>query len=228
MKPRRRYGRRPARRPVRRRANVSEWASCSAVRSLPTKLYGTMYNYMNIQLADFDRPSTIAEGYQQFRIKNVKLTFKPSFDTFTSSGTSQKPYLYYMLDKTGSIPTGVTIDGLKTLGAKPKNFDEKPVTVTWAPTVLTNVGVNNSLTPPLGNQNKPIRTPWLTTGQNPQSPTWTPNNVDHLGIYFIADGGGLAGGSYEVDVEVQFQFRKPNFSNADGISGTQALPAMTH
>jgi len=227
-KTRRPYVRRARRGNIRRRANVPEWGSLSAARTLPSCNYNQMYSYMNIQLADFDRAYVAAQAYQQFRIKSVKLTFKPSFDTFTTSGPQQKPYLYYMLDKTGSVPTTVTIDGLKAMGSKPRSFDEKQLTATWAPTVLQNVGVNNSLTPPLGNQNKPLRTPWLTTSQNPQSPTFTPNNVDHLGIYWIADGGGFTGGTYEVDCEVQFQFRKPNIANGDAIGTVAATPVMLH
>lgn len=176
-----------------------------------------MFSNLNTQLADFPRAAQIAQGYQQFRISNIKMRFKSPFDTYLSGGASQKPYFYYMLDKTGSIPDTITVEGLKNMGAKPRAFDEKAITISWTPTVLTNVGVNNALTPPLGNQNKPIVSPWLSTSQNPQSPTWTANNVDHLGIYYIAVGTGLQG-SYDVDVEVQFQFRKPCLATLTGAT----------
>ena len=32
-----------------------------------------------------------------------------------------------MIDKAGAIPTNITLEGLKQMGAKPQALDEKPV-----------------------------------------------------------------------------------------------------
>lgn len=44
-----------------------------------------------------------------------------------------------MIDKAGAIPTNITLEGLKKMGAKPRALDEKPIVIGWKPSVLENV-----------------------------------------------------------------------------------------
>jgi len=194
-------------------SNQPERASMSCTRTMTSAQLNNIYSNMNTQIADFQRATAVAKGYQQYRITNIKMRFKSSWDTFSSqAGGYQKPYFYYMLDKTGSVPSSITLEGLKQMGAKPRVLDEKAIVVSWRPTILGDVATN--IIGPVSNINRPIPAPFLSTSQNPAIPSWTINNVDHLGIYWGAFSA-LAGPAppvpftYDVEIEVQFEFRKP-------------------
>jgi len=182
-----------------------------------------MYSILNTQLSDFPRAVTVSQGYQHYRITNVKLRIKSPYDTYvnmgTGSGAYQKPYLYYMIDKSASIPTNVSLEGLKQMGAKPRAMDEKQLTISWKPAVLEFAATQ--IFTGTGLPNKYKLSPWLSTAANPQTPTWTPSQVDHLGVYwgaFAALAGIADPITYEVEMEVQFQFKKPLVSTRDGAT----------
>lgn len=222
----------------RRNVNVPEMASMSVKRTLTTGngfLPNTMYNLMNVALIDYHRASLVAQAYQFYKIKNVKVTWKPLFDSYvaqsvvtggTASGIG-KPNLYYMLDKSGSVQTGITLEGLKAMGARPRQLDEKNLSVSWAPSVLENVLTQSSTVTSLPSKYK--ISPWLNTNQNVVSPgIFQPSDVDHLGIYWYIDqfanvpqGGAVP--PYTIEIEVQFVFKKPLSLNSTGNS--VAIPA---
>lgn len=198
-------------------SNVPDWASLSCKRSIQATggaqfNLNTLYNLMNTQLTDFPRAVTVASAFQHYRIKNISVTFKPSYDTYqilAPGSSSSKPRLYYMIDKSGSIPTNVSLEGLKAMGAKPKDFDENNRTITWAPSVLESVmyaaGVSNA-TP-----SKYRVSPWLSTSAVPVQPgIFVPSGIDHLGLYWYVDQlQNPQGAQYSIEVEVQFEFKKP-------------------
>lgn len=65
---------------------------------------------------------------------------------------------------------------------------------------------------------KPSISPWLATNATPDA-AWQVSSTDHAGIFFVLDTGSLVGdGTYEygVEVECQFQFRKPMLPIAAG------------
>ena len=125
--------------------NVAEYASLSEQRTMSVSggfTTNNLYSLMNTSLDQFKRASTVAQGYQHYRIKYIKVSVKPTFDTYQTVGggpatISSKPNLYYMIDKAGAIPTNITLEGLKQMGAKPRALDEKPVPIGWRPSVLT-------------------------------------------------------------------------------------------
>lgn len=216
-------------RKFKKSTNVPDIASCSVKRTMVATGGGQfnvnqMYELMNTQLQDYPRAVQIARAYQHYRIKSIKITYKPTADTFVVGGPASKPRLYYMLDKSGSIPTGITLEGLKGMGARPKNFDENNQTVTWSPSVLEAVayaggGVGAAST------SKYTISPWLSTNANSVDPIWNASAVDHLGIYWYVDmlvGGGL---QYAVEVEVQFQFKKPLAPLTTGLPAIKAVAA---
>ena len=199
---------------------VAEYASLSCKRSYTTGQANQLYSLMNTQLSQFDRAFGVAKFYQYYRMKNITMTFKPQMDTFannTGIGYT-KPYFYYMIDKSGALPSNVTLESLKQMGARPKVLDEKDIKVSWRPSVLE-FGATN-VTGGIGLPNKYQLSPWLTTNENGVTTTWNPSTVDHLGIYYIAVSA-LIGGTpptvkFDVEVEVQFEFKKPLVENPQG------------
>lgn len=226
-----RKGRRAPR--SRRGGDVPDMASLSVKRSLATPIppYGigfatnTLYSLMNTQLSDYTRAVLVAQAYQHYRIKKVTLTFKPSFDTFTNGGISSKPNLYYMIDKSGAIPTNASLEALKQMGAKPIQLDEKNLTVSWAPSVLESVMYAAGGTGAASSSKYKV-SPWLTTTADNVSPgVFIANAVDHLGLYWYVDQLVAGGYQYTVECEVQFQFKKPLMNITSSVEAIKAIPA---
>jgi len=224
--------------------NVSEYASCSVVRTLADVYQNnTMYSFDGFVLADYDRAVAIARNYQRYRITGIRVTWKPVFDTYSAATANQKPNLYTMVDLNGSIPDTVTLEGLKQAGARPVALDEKPVSRFFKPAVLGESRINAGI-PQAANY---IKSPWLSTNQNPTAPgVWNPSEVSHQGIKWYIEQGGAVQKVY-VEVELQFQFMKPLFptlaatpaqglvyakldASPDGIEGGQdgiTIPLVT-
>jgi len=223
------------RRAFRAARSVPEWASATESRSLTTITGANyqanqMYEYNGLELAQFNaRITQIAQAYQHYRIRKVTLEFKPQQDTFVplagAPGTGiNVPALYYMINKSGSIPPNPTAENLKQMGAKPIRFDDKVIKVSWRPSVLNDA--NSGLNLGVGTQYKV--SPWLSTSANPLAPgVWIPSQVNHLGIYFQVDRTGLlpagyAELQYDVQVTIDVQFKKPLVK-----VNSQAPPAIT-
>lgn len=188
-----------------------------------------MYSAMATSLNQFTRATTIAQGYQFYRITNIKLRIKAPYDTFVNAnptqGQYQKPYMYYMIDKAGSVPSNVTLEGLKQMGAKPIAMDEKAITISWKPSVLEFAATAASAG--IGLPNRYRLSPWLTTQNNVVSAPWAASQVDHLGIYygvFSALAGAADPITYDVEMEVQFQFKKPLVHTA--VGSNHATPVV--
>lgn len=198
----------------RKSGNTPEYASCSVKATLVPSgstsfSVNTLYNKINTQLSDFTRANSIASNYQHFRMSKIAITFLPTIDTVQSAGGVSKVYLYYMIDKSGSLATNSTLEALKQMGARPKVLDEKPITVAWAPSVLTDQLTSS---PVLASQPAAYKVaPWLSTQSFTGNPgAYVGSSVDHFGLYWYAYS--LNGGTtvqYNVEIEVQFQFKKP-------------------
>jgi len=202
------------------KTNVSDFAGCSVKRTLALGNANQMYSFDTFNLQDYDRAVQIAQGYQHFRMTGIKLTLKPTFDTYTATqgAGTWKPNLYYMIDKSGSIPDNVTLEALKQMGAKAHAFDEKPRTISWRPSVLTQ---DQSLGGGTASTQYKV-SPWLNTNRNATNPgPWVPNDTNHLGIKWYVEQGAPQGYQFSVEVEVQFQFKKPLF-----VQLASAQPAL--
>lgn len=193
------------------RSNVPDQASLSVKTSLQPAGGGnyignTMYNQINIQLAQFDRAVNVAKAYQFYRISKVKLTVLFPYDTFISAaGYTGRPNFYYMLDKSGSLPVAATLDQLKQMGARPRPVDNKPASIEWKPSVLTE---EETLGGAVAAQYK--LSPWLSVN----APT-----IQHRGVYWYLEqlfAAAQAGTQYEVEMEVQFEFKKPLWTGSPG------------
>lgn len=221
---------RVVKRSFRKARDVPEWASCSETRSLALAggaQYNSnaLYSLMNTQLLSFNRATVIANAYQHYRIKKITLKIKPSFDSYiaTGGGTS-KANLYYMIDKSGSVPTNITLEGLKSMGAKPRALDERPISISWRPSVLEGVMYAPTVIGAMSASKYRI-SPWLATNASPVFPApFVPSGVDHLGIYWYVDQlANPNGQQYSVECEVQFEFKKPLETGM--YSSTHAIPA---
>lgn len=204
--------------------DVGDYASCSVKRTIVPDAGGNfatnqMYDMRQTSLNTFQRAMTIARAYQHYRIKKITLTLKPTYDTYQSGapGGSSKANLFFMIDKSGSIPANPTLEALKQMGAKAHAFDEKPKTISWRPSVL-NAALDNAGAP----ESSQYRiSPWLSTSTNPINGPWVASDIDHLGVFWYVEqlfGGGL---QYNAEIEVQFQFKKPLY-----VSAPSAAPAV--
>lgn len=198
-----RVGRRIPRSITTNTAAVKETYSFQAVD-------GNMTYIRNIQLADaiYDRSQTVASAFQEFRIKYVKLTFRPSADTFPAVAGNTIPQLYFMKDLANAIPTNATADTMFSMGCRPRRMDDKNLVYAWKPSTLT----SDIVGPGVNTASQIKISPWLSTNANSGNPVpaWAPSTVDHLGcVFYVTKINPADALQYNVDVEVVFQFRKP-------------------
>lgn len=223
-------GKRGGKKGLRKAKDVKDWASLSCKRTITVGTppgqfnVNTLYSLMNTQLIDYPRAVAVASAYQHYRIRKITLTVKPTFDTFLGGASGTKMHLYHMIDKSGSIPTNASLEGLKAMGAKPKELDENNRIISWRPSVLESVmyaagGVGAAST------SKYKVSPWLTTTAANVSPgAFVASGIDHLGVYWYVEQLNSAGTQYQCEVEVQFEFKKP-LTNIN-LSATEAIPAQ--
>lgn len=171
---------------------------------------GTM-NYFSVALANtvFNRAQAVAQNFQEYRIKYVKLTFKPSADTFPIAAGNTIPQLYFQMNKYQAIPAGASLAQLLDMGCRPIRFDDKNIVKAWKPVVL--LGSDNTA---LNTQLPAVVkvTPWLSTNNAAIDPvSWVASAVEHLGCVFYVTKINPATPTvqFNVDVEVVFQYRKP-------------------
>lgn len=191
-----------------------------------------MYSFMSTQLAQFDRAIPVASAYQHYKIKRIQVTIKPVFNMYgqnyvgpTNFDSMGKPQLYFLIDKAGALNTSPTLEALKEAGARPFEMSAKGFKITWRPSVLLTTN-NGSLSGSLA-ANKYQISPWLNTNATPGLQPWAPSEVSHLGCYWyvesrVNEGSPALVPQFIVDVEVQFQFKKPIFSTA--ASGVPSIP----
>lgn len=219
----RRFVRKPKRRTNRMYKSVSDLASCSVTNTLVEASANQMYVIDNVRLADFDRAVQVAQGYQRFRITGCKLTVKPVFDTyaFGAGALYQKPNLYYIVDKTGSLPDNITLQSLKEAGARSRVLDEKPFTIRWRPSVIVENQAQIVPGPTFAGPSGYLVSPWLATNQNNTNvAAWVANATNHCGIKFyieqVGNGGAQLAIPFPMDLTVEFQFTKPSWSQLTG------------
>lgn len=170
----------------------------------------TAFYYETLADATFNRSHQVAAAFQEYRIKYLKLTFRPSSDTF-APGTGPIPQLYFLYNKAASIPTNATLQTLLDMGCRPIRFDDKNIVRAWKPTVL--IGADQEAPASTLEASMIKTTPWLSTNLYAQNPgvSWAPSNVQHAGAVFLVTKPSPTSptSNYNVDVEVVFQFRKP-------------------
>lgn len=212
---------RPRRKAVRRTTSAA--VNTASVRenytvSVPD---GSVTFLRSIALSNttFDRATAVAQAFQEFKIKYVKLTFRPSADTFIPAAGNVIPQMYFQMDRANAIPTNATIQTMLDMGCRPIRFDARNITRRYLPAVL--LGAD---TPGTSLQAAQVKTaPWLSTNSNAGDPVavWSPSQVTHTGCAFavVKQNPATPTLNYSVDVEVVFCFRKPMWSPLAGAEG---------
>jgi len=193
-----------------RSGNVPEWASLSETKQfVPDLAVGTSYNINNTKLIDFPRASAVAQGYQFFRIKRLTFKVQPLLDTFSSAGATQVPYLTWVINKAGSSYAGLNKDWYLENGAKPIRFDDKTITISYAPSIL--IDATESGAPGFENQpNMPKTSPWLNTTATAFVGNFLPSTVSHTGHYMlVSSDGSTQAMNYKLTMTAEFEFKKP-------------------
>lgn len=178
---------------------------------------GNLTFFRSIQLADiiYDRSQAVAAAYQQFRIKYVKMTFKPSADTFPAVAGNIIPQLYFMKDLANAVPLNATADTLYSMGCRSRRMDDKNLVYSWKPSTL----IADIVGPAQTTASQIKISPWLSTNANSGNPgaAWAPSTVDHLGCcFYVSKINPNDNVQYTVDVEVVFEFRKPTWEGHQG------------
>lgn len=215
--PIRRRGLKRAGKPRRKMASLPTVNTASVRENyvLDTTL-GTMNIFNAVELADavYDRAQAVARAYQEFRCRYIKLTFRPSADTFTPAVGNTIPQLYFQMDKANAFESDVNLQMLLDVGCRPIRFDAKNITKIYKPTVLTS-DMAGTPAPGVVRAAQMKSRPWLSTNNNAgsASASWAPSTVDHLGCVWHVTNIAPATPplNYKVDVEVVFDFRKPNW-----------------
>lgn len=202
-------------------ASLTEAIAIRPPSLLPNYNSNISYRLYNISLSSCPRATLVGQAYQEFCIRRITLVYKNALDTFNAAGQAV-PQLYYMVDKKAAVPTNFVQDTLVQMGSIPRRFDDKNVKISWKPAVLqaslTDAG---ALTTGVAAAQV---SPWLPTNNSPGAVTYTPSDVDHLGISWLAVTAGTAVG-YDVDIFVDIQFRKPRW-NSPPSSAPTAMEAL--
>lgn len=172
-----------------------------------------------------DRALAHAPEYGLYRISKVVFRFKPWFDTFQSTtsggnGVGAVPTLYWRMNRMADAPSAFSSDDLRSLGAKPIRFDDKQITVSYRPNILTLQATAGS-----GSGSMKM-TPWLNTDRSPDTATYFPSTTEHYGHFFMVEAPAFGDGSTPVgtfDATVFYEFKNPRVtwgtaSNAAQVS----------
>lgn len=211
----------PRRRTFRPAPSVIDFASLTESHTITPPggatnfVSGTMYGLNSVQLQTYARAFAVAQNYQHYKIKRIQLIVKPSYDTFQQgAGAAGKMRLYWLANKSGSVSPLISLENMKQMGCKPLNLDEKPIKISWRPSVL--VGVQDSTIDAV--PAKYQVSPWLSTGVN---------NISHFGLYFYVDQTFVAGTQFQCELVVDFQFKKPLVKASSSVAAQEVTPALT-
>lgn len=174
----------------------------------------------------YDRAIVVGQAFQEFKVKYVKLTFRPSADTFTPAAGNAIPQLYYQLDRSNAIPPNATLQTMLDMGCRPLRFDDRNIVKTYRPAVMLGADAPGVV---LSAAQSKV-TPWLSTNANAGAGgLWAPSLIDHTGCCFIVTKLNPLTPTlnYSVDVEVVFCFRRPVWSPSTGETTSQSIVGET-
>lgn len=217
-------GRKPRR--VRKQV-VSEFAGAKQTISLEDDQLNTPYELSDINLSQFDRLTNIAKNYQYFRLTKVHMKFKPAQDTFVANG-ERVPYFYYVINKAENLNIfagALGFNQMRDAGARAIRFDDKTINVAWKPRVPQLTAADSTATPTISYAMASRVSPWLpTNGAANQDPLgWVASTVPHKGILYGVEANALmADRTYNVEITVEAQFKKPLSVVPSGVETTPA------
>lgn len=229
---RRKYVRRNRRipRPVRRNPNfIGGPNTCKVIETLPSQPINLNTPYLISKSGiTGTRAPAIAKEFGLYRIAKIIFTFRPIFDTYSSSlpgvgnAPNSVPTLYWKMNRYGDNPPAFTADYLRALGAKPNRLDDKQVVVRYKPNTLM---VQDNQAPPATAASIKI-TPWLSTDDTPNDQAFTLSTAEHFGHVMFVEGGGAGtaqGVVCYMDVQVVYEFKNPRVVAAQSSAIAEAL-----
>lgn len=161
-----------------------------------------------------------AQAYGLYRVARITFTYKPLFDTYSSSlaGTGNSPNslptLYWKMNRYGDMPAAFDGDDMRTLGAKPNRLDDRNIVVSYKPNILI---TNQDAAGVASSQVK--MTPWLSTDQTPQDQAFAVSTAEHYGHTLFVEGGGAGtaqGPVCYMDVTIVYEFKNPRIVASQG------------
>lgn len=219
----------------RRRAKMTKSSGVADVASLSETIdygalnVGTSYSFNDVQLAQFARAVQVAQGYQFFKIKSLSYKIQPLLDTFASTGNTQVPYFYWMINRTANGFPVLTKQWFLDNGAKGIRMDDKAITVKYTPSII--IDSTEAGAPGIGNQaNLPKRAPWLTTNRDAFAGVWNPSQVSHCGHFQAAySEGSVVPITYRITLTAEFMFKKPlaKVPAPSDVGASAVVPAST-
>lgn len=159
------------------------------------------------------RASQLAKLFGEYRIKRIIYTFRPLFDTYSSSlpGTGNSPNsvptLYWRMNRYGDTPAAFNGDYMRAMGATPHRLDDKQYSYSYAPNIIQsqqNVAAATTATIKVS--------PWLSTDDLVQDNNFNLSTAEHFGHSLFIEGGGAGttqGTVALMDVKVIYEFRNP-------------------
>lgn len=194
--------------------NIGGPNTCKVIETLPTQgvNLNTPYLYIKAGITG-PRASAIAKEFGLYRIARITYTYRPLFDTYSSSlpGTGNAPNsvpsLYWKMNRYGDFPAAFNGDYMRSLGAKPRRLDDKNVVFSYKPNILTAQANAAGMT-----ASGVKVTPWLSTDDTPQDNNFTLSTAEHFGHTLIVEGGGAGtalGACCLLDIQVVYEFKNP-------------------
>lgn len=171
-----------------------------------------------------------AEQYGLYRIARVTFKFKPLFDTFTpglvNSIPGQNyiqgvPHLLWKMNRFADAPAAFTGDNLRSLGAKPIRLDDKTVTVSYKPNILTSIETGGS------DSGQLKMTPWLNTDDSSGTAGFNPSTTEHFGHFFMVEAALINNSTAPVvgtfEATIYYEFKNPRVEWASQSQGAQPV-----
>jgi len=205
---------RKARKPRQRRSGVGSANTAKVVEVLATVAINTNTPYIFSKGGITGVRAPIeAQLFGLYRIARMVFTYKPLFDTYSSSlpgvGNSPNsvPQLYWQMNRYGDAPAAFDGNYMRTLGSKPNRLDDNNVTFSYKPNMLM-VAQDNA-----GNNASQVKiTPWLSTDERPQDQVFNISTAEHFGHLLYVESGAAGTGDGPValmDVKVIYEFKSP-------------------
>ena len=235
---RKRSGFRKAKKAPRRRAmrprsskrnpnNIGGPNTCKVIETIPAQSVNMNTPYLFIKSGiTGPRATAIAKEFGLYRVAKVTFTHRPLFDTYSSSlpGTGNfpnaVPTLYWKMNRYGDFPPGFNGDYMRSLGARPNRLDDKNVTVSYRPNILT------AQANAVGTTTSGIKmSPWLSTDDTPQDGVFTLSTADHFGHTLFIEGGAAGtalGTAALLDIQIIYEFKNPRLVASTSNAGPQA------
>lgn len=189
--------------------------TCKIVETLPAAniLLNTGYVFDVGGIYPNGRAAAVAEQFGLYRVARVSFRYKPNSDTYVSnpaflggSGAITVPYLYWKMNRFADDPAAFTGNDLKNMGAKAIRFDDKVVTHSYKPNILTAIASAGT------NSGQIKMTPWLNTDAAPDTPGFALSTTQHYGHFFIVEAGVAGAGTQPVgtiEVTIVYEFKNP-------------------